>query len=113
MLKKIKINNKKQVKLVKQVKQMKMMKTAKEIQIQKQKTKMVMLMNIMIMELGMKDKLKMAKDMEKENSIIKLVEYMMDNGKMEKLMDQELFIMPVVILLTMDNGKTKCLMVEE
>jgi len=48
---------------------------------------MVMLMNIMIMELGMKVKLKMAKDTEKENSIIKLVEYMMDNGKMEKLMD--------------------------
>jgi len=40
----------------------------------------------MIMELGMKAKLKMAKDTEKENSIIKLVEYMMDNGKMEKSM---------------------------
>ena len=51
------------------------------------KLKKDMLMNIMIMELGMKDKPKMGKDMEKENSFIKLEVSMMGSGKMEKLME--------------------------
>ena len=61
---------------------------------------------------GMKVIQKMDKDMAKENSFIKQVVYMTDNGKTVKLMDLEHFIMLVEILLIMDNGKMKCLMEE-
>ena len=70
-------------------------------------------MNIMIMGLGMKGKLRMVKDMVKVNSSIKLVVFMMDNGKMARLMVLELYTMLAEILHIMVNGKTKCLMAEE
>jgi len=73
----------------------------------------VMLMNIMIMGLGMKGKLRMVKDMVKVNSSIKLVVFMMDNGKMARLMVLELYTMLAEILHIMVNGKMKCLMAEE
>lgn len=73
----------------------------------------VMLMNTMIMVLGMKGKLRMVKDMEKVNSSIKLVVFMMGNGKMVRLMDLELYTTQVAISHITVNGKMKCLMAEE
>ena len=61
----------------------------------------------------MKGKLRMVKDMVKVNSSIKLVVFMMDNGKMARLMVLELYTMLAEILHIMVNGKTKCLMAEE
>ena len=65
-------------------------------------------MNTTTTERGMRAKLKMVNAMEKESSITRRVVFTMGNGKMERLMVWELCIMPVVILLIMVNGRTRC-----
>lgn len=79
----------------------------------KMEKKMVMSMNIMITVLGMKARPKKVRDMERASSFTKKVVSMMDNGKTGRSMELEHFTMLVETLLTMDNGKMKCLMEEE
>ena len=65
-------------------------------------------MNTTTMEPGMRVKLKMVNAMEKESSITRREVFTMVNGKMERLTASEPCIMPVVILLIMVNGRTRC-----
>ena len=70
-------------------------------------------MNTMTMGPGMRDKLKMDSAMERGSSITRPVEFMMGNGRRERLMVLVLCTMLVAILPIMVNGRTRCLTVEE